>query len=184
MTIKKFDIIEYKKKYFRDRIYVSFEDIFNHFRSIGIKEMTIDYTQPIELLKLVADKLFFYKSEVASIKNLFYQENFIYQDIKTESQVNSYLSRLINEKTNRVLVFIDDFSKKNSKKNISVESQKELINNINNDIIYLSDNILLLKNSLFLPLLWQKKDNIKEAINKLTDNNKYILSNKWDFNNE
>ena len=184
MTFKNLNLIEYKKKYFSDKIYVSYTKILDHFRSIGIQKISLDYTQPIELLKLVADKLIFYNSDVASIKNLFYQESFTYQDFKVESQVNSYLTRLINEKVNRLLIFIGNFSKKNSQKKITIESQNELVSNIDNDVIYLSDNIILLKYSLFLPLLWQNKDNLKEAINKLTENSVYILSNKWDFNNE
>tara|TARA_B100001093_G_C26746873_1_gene979245 strand:+ start:774 stop:1343 length:570 start_codon:yes stop_codon:yes gene_type:complete len=188
MDIK--NITNYKKMFFNDQIYVSHNEIFDHFRNYSITnnlkigDISNNYFNygPIELLKLICDKVFFYKSKNPSIKNLLYKENLFYQDFNNEIQLESYIQRLINEKVNRVLVFINNFPNRNCKRKITKNNKVELINNLNNDIIYLSDNIILLRHETFLPLLWTCKNDFDIQIKKLSLST-YFLKDKWDFSN-
>ena len=84
---------------------------------------------------------------------------------------------------NRMLIFTGNFSNKNNTKLISLEQKEELINNINNDIIYLSDNIILIRYQVFLPWLWKCRSNPIEQLDNLKVT-KYYLQNKWNFSNE
>ena len=61
-----------------------------------------------------------------------------------------------------------------------MKQKEELINNMDNDIIYLSDNIILIRYQIFLPWLWKcRSDPINQL--KLLDSSTYHLQNKWIF---
>ena len=193
------NLLYYKNRYFGDRIFVSNDELINDFRNNGIKinrkineNIIIDYNQldSIELLKLICDKVFFFQEEDvknSSIKNMLYKDKLIYQDFYKISQIESYLYRLINEKVNRTLIFTDLFSDKNNPNNITLEQKTELINNLDNDIIYLSDNIILITYKVYLPWLWEcrkEKINYLKKLSKIDSSIKtYYLKNKWDFKN-
>ena len=113
---------------------------------------------------------------------MLYQRELFYQDFKNESQIESYLYRLINEEVNRLLIFINDFDNKNCLNKITKQQKEELINNMDNDIIYLSDNIILLRYQTFLPWLWECKINPFDKLKNLPLKI-YSLENKWDFSN-
>ena len=181
----------YKKKYFSDKIFTSSNDLLDHFRNFGIKnnltinEENIKYKDydAIDLLSILSDKVFFYKVKSSSIKNMLYQNKLFYQVFDKESQIESYLYRIINEKINRLLIFTGEFKNKNNPKLISIDQKKELINNIDNDIIYISDNIILIRYQVFLPWLWKCRINPIEQLDNLKVT-KYYLKNKWNFSNE
>jgi hypothetical protein len=181
----------YKKKYFSDKIFISSSELLDHFRNTGIQnnlminDLNINYKNydPIDLFKILSDKVLFYKVESSSIKNMLYANKLFYQVFEKECQIESYLYRVINEKVNRMLIFTGNFSNKNNTKLISLEQKEELINNINNDIIYLSDNIILIRYQVFLPWLWKCRSNPIEQLDNLKVT-KYYLQNKWNFSNE
>ena len=91
-------------------------------------------------------------------------------------------TKLINENVDRVIIFTGKFQDKNNINNITLENKKELLENMNNDIIYLSNNIILLRNTVFLSWLWKCRkdpfDNLKLLENKYSF---YYLKNKWNF---
>jgi len=182
------DLDFYKKKYFEDKIFISSKELLDHFRNTGIKDnfqislenSTFQNYNSIDLLKIVSDTVFFYNVESSSIKNMLYQNKLYYQVFTKESQIESYLYRLIREDTNRVLVFAGEFTNKNNPKLITIKQKEELINNMDNDIIYLSDNIILIRYQMFLPWLWKcRSDPINQL--KLLDSSTYHLQNKWIF---
>lgn len=181
----------YKNFYFNDKLIVSNKQLYDDFRNIGIKnnfkiddKKSNNYLEydSLELLKLLSDKLFFYKVDSQSIKNMLYQNGLFYQDFKSSKQIESFFYRLINEDVNRVLIFTNNFGDKNNHKNITKEQKEELINNIDNDVIYLSDNIILVRHSVFLPYLWTCKDEELESLKNISESI-YFLKNKWDFTN-
>ena len=100
----------YKKKYFSDKIFTSSNDLLDHFRNFGIKnnltinEEDIKYKDydAIDLLNILSDKVFFYKVKSSSIKNMLYQNKLFYQVFDKESQIESYLYRIINENRNNL----------------------------------------------------------------------------------
>lgn len=181
----------YKNFYFNDKLIVSSKELYDNFRNIGIKNSYkiddnksnnyLEYDS-LDLLKLLFDKVFFYKVDSQSIKNMLYQNGLFYQDFKNSNQIESFFYRLINEDINRVLIFTNNFSNKNNPIKITKEQKEELINNIDNDVIYLSDNIILVRHNIFLPYLWTCK---KEELNSLKNISEsiYFLENKWDFSN-
>jgi hypothetical protein len=191
------DLVYYKKKYFTNNIVVTKNELLNDIRNIGLKENkkinqnNLDYQSisSINLLKIICDKLFFYNDDKFnnSIKNMLYKNSLFYQDFRQEKQIESYLYRLINEKINRTLIFIGNFSNKNHQNKISKDSIIELINNMDNDIIYLSTQIILIRYQVYLPWLWHCRINPFEYLknlNKIDNTIKiYYLKNKWDFNN-
>lgn len=189
------DLIYYKKVYFSDNIFVSTNEILEDFRTIGIKNrrkinenFTGEYNElkSTDLLKLLSDKIFFYQNENVknnSIKNMLYSNNLIYQDFYKVNNIESYLYRLINENINRTLIFIGEFSNKNCPSRISKIQKDELINNIDNDVIYLNNNIILIKYKVYLPWLWKCRKNTFENLNNLDNISIYHLKNKWDFSN-
>ena len=185
------DLIYYKNKYFDNYCVISNNYLLDDIRNYGLKDNkqisdeNIEYSSidSIDLLKIVCDKVFFYKVETQSIKNMLYQRELFYQDFKNDSQIESYLYRLINEEVNRVLIFINNFDNKNCPNKITNQQKEELINNINNDIIYLSDNIILIRYQVFLPWLWKCRSNPIEQLDNLKVT-KYYLQNKWNFSNE
>lgn len=184
------DLIYYKNKYFENYCVISNNYLLDDIRNNGLKdnkqirEDNIKYSSidSIDLLKIVCDKVFFYKVETQSIKNMLYQRELFYQDFKNESQIESYLYRLINEEVNRVLIFINNFDNKNCPNKITNQQKEELINNMDNDIIYLSDNIILLRYQSFLPWLWECKINPFDKLKNLSLKI-YSLENKWNFSN-
>ena len=193
------NLVYYKKKYFNDNIFISKNEILNDIRNIGLKENKkvnkdiIDYQilSSIEILKIISDKVFFFnknnKNESKSIKNMLYQNSIFYQDFNKESQIESYLYRLINEEINRTLIFFDNFSEKNCPNRISKVCIIELINNMDNDIIYLSDQIILIRQQVYLPWLWNCRKNPFLYLKNLPILDKkittYRLKNKWNFSN-
>lgn len=182
------DLDFYKKKYFEDKIFISSKELLDNFRNIGIKEnfqISVNYCNfqdynSIDLLKIVSDTVFFYNVESPSIKNMLYQTKLYYQVFTKEVQIESYLYRLIRENTNRVLVFTGEFTNKNNPKLITIKQKEELINNMDNDIIYLSDNIILVRYQVFLPWLWKCRNNPINQLKKLNAS-MYHLENKWNF---
>ena len=155
------------------------------FVSCIINESNINYKNyhPLDLLKILSDRVLFYNVESSSIKNMLYANKLFYQVFEKECQIESYLYRVINEKVNRMLIFTGNFSCKNNAKLISIEQKEELINNINNDIIYLADNIILIRYQVFLPWLWKCRSNPIEQLENLNVK-KYNLKNKWSFSND
>ena len=190
------DLNYYKKVYFADNIFVSTNEILEDFRTNGIKnnrkindKFNNKYSElkSTELLKLLCDKIFFYQDENiknSSIKNMLYSNNLIYQDFYKVSNIESYLYRLINENINRTLIFIGKFADKNCPNRVLNTQKEELIDNLDNDIIYLNDNIILIKYKVYLPWLWKCRENTFENLNNLDNNiTIYHLKNKWNFSN-
>jgi len=191
------DLIYYKKNYFNNNVFVTKNELLNDIRNIGLKENKkinkdmLDYNSisSIELLKIISDKVFFYNDNKSnsSIKNMLYQNYLFYQDFHQETQIESYLYRLINEKINRTLIFVGNFSNKNHQDRISKDSILELRNNMDNDIIYLSTQIILIRYQVYLPWLWECRKNPFEYLknlNKIDNKIKiYYLKNQWNFNN-
>lgn len=185
------NFLKYKKKYFTDEIIISNFDILDHFRNFGIKnnystsDLEVDYEfyETYDLLNLICDKIFFYEVSSSSIKNMFYGKNLFYNDFDRPIQIESFLYRLLNEKTNRILILFGDFDEKNSFTKISNDSKRELIDNLDNDAIYLSENIILLRYQSFLPLLWKCKQDPIQKISGLKISI-YNLKNKWNFSNK
>ena len=193
------NLLYYKNRYFSDKLFISKYELLDDFRNNGIKinrkindDISGNYNQleSIELLRLICDKVFFFQDKDiknSSIKNMLYKDKLIYQDFYQISQIESYLYRLINDKVNRTLIFTGIFSDKNNPDNITLEQKTELINNLDNDIIYLSDNIILITYKVYLPWLWDcRKDKINylKKLSKLDSSIKtYYLKNKWDFKN-
>ena len=188
----------FKNKYFSNQLLISKMELLDYFRNEGmtknykINPDITDYNllSSIDLIKLISDKVFFFnksKEQNTSIKNMLYGNKIYYQDFQKELQIESYLYRLINEKINRVLIFVNNFSKKNSSHNISKEQKQELINNMDNDIIYLSDQIILIRYQVYLPFLWNCRKEPFEYLKNVSnlDNTikTYHLKNKWDFTN-
>ena len=70
---------------------------------------------------------------------------------------------------------------------ITIEQKTELINNLDNDIIYLSSNIILIRYQVYLPWLWVCRinpfENLKNLSNLDSNINTYYLKNKWNFMN-
>ena len=176
------DLNLYKKKYFENELFVDPKEIINHFRNIGIKE-EYKNLETIELIKIICDKIFFYNVESQSIKNMLYQNKLFYQDFKKESQIESFLYRLIRENVNRVLIFTGEFSNKNNPKLISKSQINELIKNMDNDIIFLSDNIILVRYQVFLPWLWKCREEPIRKLKELDKFNIYYLKDTWNFSN-
>lgn len=179
------DLNIFKTKYFDDMILVKNEKIYSKIRNEILVDNFNDYVNKssIDILKLICDKVFFYgENKNQSIKNMLYGNQIIYQDFNKESMIESYLYRLINENVDRVLIFINKFQDKNNINNITFENKKELLKNMNNDIIYLSDNIILLRNTVFLSWLWKCRKNpflnLKLLETRFTS---YHLKNKWEF---
>jgi hypothetical protein len=191
------DLIYYKKNYFNNNVFVTKNELLNDIRNIGLKENKkinkniLDYNSisSIDLLKIISDKVFFYDDDKSnsSIKNMLYQNYLFYQDFHQETQIESYLYRLINEKINRTLIFVGNFSNKNHQDRISKDSILELRNNMDNDIIYLSTQIILIRYQVYLPWLWGCRKNPFEYLknlNKIDNKIKiYYLKNHWTFNN-
>ena len=190
------DLLYYKNKYFENNIFILKKKLLDDFRNNGIKENKqinnnyINYYQlnSMDLLKLISDKVFFFKTENNnSIKNMLYQNKIFYQVFNQESQLESYLYRLINESVNRTLIFIEKFSNKNHPNRISKESIEELINNMDNDIIYLSNQIILIRYQVYLPWLWECRNNPFQYLKKLNNLDSkiktYHLLHQWDFDN-
>ena len=191
------DLIYYKKNYFNNNVFVTKNELLNDIRNIGLKENKkinkniLDYNSisSIDLLKIISDKVFFYNDDKSnsSIKNMLYQNYLFYQDFHQETQIESYLYRLINEKINRTLIFVGNFSNKNHQDRISKDSILELRNNMDNDIIYLSTQIILIRYQVYLPWLWECRINPFEYLknlNKIDNKIKiYYLKNHWTFNN-
>ena len=185
------NLLYYKNKYFENEILVNKNEILDHFRNFGIKNNysidsdyeSIDYLRynSIDLLKIVCDKLFFFKVDNQSIKNLMYKFGLIYQDFKNENQIESYLYRLVREKQNRVLIFTGSFDIRNSEKKITDIMKNELIQNLNHDVIFLSKNIILIRHQIFLSWLWKCRENPIENLYEFND--KYFLENQWNFSN-
>ncbi len=179
---------DYKKLYFKDKIFVSHFEILDHYRNFGIKSDREKNYSSTELIKLICDKCFFFKVNSSSIKNMFYTEKIPYHDFTDCNQIERYFYRLIQDHVNRVLVMTGKFCNKNCKSKVSENSKNELINNLDNDVIYLSENIILLRHQTFLSLLWKCKafcyanDLISEIEN--LNFSIYYLKNKWDFCNE
>tara|TARA_E500000178_G_C16898947_1_gene697137 strand:- start:503 stop:1057 length:555 start_codon:yes stop_codon:yes gene_type:complete len=182
------DLLYYKKKYFKDNIFITTNQILDDLRNNGLKNNKkaselVDYSNlnSIELIKLVSDKIFFFNNNDSnSIKNMLYGNNLIYQDFNKVEQLESYLYRLINESINRTLIFVGNFSNKNSYNRISKESINELIKNMDNNIIYLSDQIILIRYQIYLSLLWECRNKPFDYLKTLPS---YKLKNKWDFSN-
>jgi hypothetical protein len=199
------NLLHYKNIYFPNQLFISQNDLLDNFRNIGIKnnhsinpEINNQYNEfkSIDLLKLVSDKVFFFQDNLniknSSIKNMLYQNNLFYQDFYKTSNIESYLYRLINENVNRTLIFFtegeqNEFAQKNNINNITVEQKTELINNLDNDIIYLSSNIILIRYQVYLPWLWICRinpfENLKNLSNLDSNINTYYLKNKWNFMN-
>ena len=166
------NLLYYKKNYFNEKIFITKTELLDDFRNIGLKnnkkvnDTIKNYSDlsSIDILKLITDKIFFFNNnDTNSIKNMLYGNNLIYQDFKNNKQLESFIYRLINEQVNRTLIFIGNFSNKNSPKKIKVESIKELI-----------------RYQIYLPLLWECNNN---PFNFLRNEHSYKLKNKWDFSN-
>ena len=199
------NLLHYKNIYFPNQLFISQNDLLDNFRNIGIKnnhsinpEINNQYNEfkSIDLLKLVSDKVFFFQDNLniknSSIKNMLYQNNLFYQDFYKTSNIESYLYRLINENVNRTLIFFtegeqNEFAQKNNISNITIEQKTELINNLDNDIIYLSSNIILIRYQVYLTWLWVCRinpfENLKNLSNLDSNINTYYLKNKWNFMN-
>jgi hypothetical protein len=197
------NLLHYKNIYFSNQLFISQNDLLDNFRNIGIKnnhsinpEITNRYNEfkSIDLLKLISDKVFFFQDDPniknSSIKNMLYQNKLFYQDFYKISNIESYLYRLINENVNRTLIFFttgkyNEFAQKNNMNNITPEQKIELINNLDNDIIYLSSNIILIRHQVYLPWLWTCRynpfENLKNLSNSCNNIRTYYLENKWDF---
>lgn len=183
------NLLYYKKNYFNEKIFITKTELLDDFRNIGLKnnkkinDKINNYSDlsSIDILKLISDKIFFFNNkDTNSIKNMLYGNNLTYQDFKTKKQLETFIYRLINEQVNRTLIFIGNFSDKNSPKKIRVESIKELINNMDNNIIYLSEKIILIRYQIYLPLLWECNNN---PFDFLSNQPSYKLKNTWDFSN-
>jgi len=126
------NLLHYKNIYFSDQLFISQNDLLDDFRNIGIKnnhsinpEINNLYNESksIDLLKLISDKVFFFQDDPniknSSIKNMLYQNKLFYQDFYKNSNIESYLYRLINENVNRTLIFFtegkcNEFAHKNN----------------------------------------------------------------------
>lgn len=179
------DLNFFKNKYFKNNIIIKSSKIYKEIRNNILVNESNEYTKlsTIEIFKLISDKFFFYgNNKNQSIKNMLYGNTIPYQDFTKETQIESYLYRMLNDSTDRVMIFINKFSDKNNPNNINYDQKKELLENMNNDIIYLSNNIILLKNNVFLPWLWKCTNepfiNLKLLENKFST---YYLRNKWTF---
>jgi|UniRef100_A0A6C0IWF5 hypothetical protein len=199
------NLLHYKNIYFSDQLFISQNDLLDDFRNIGIKnnhsinpEINNLYNESksIDLLKLISDKVFFFQDDPniknSSIKNMLYQNKLFYQDFYKNSNIESYLYRLINENVNRTLIFFtegkcNEFAHKNNMNNITLPQKIELINNLDNDIVYLSSNIILIRHQVYLPWLWTCRDNpfenLKNLSNSYNNIKTYYLKNKWNFMN-
>ena len=183
--ISSIDLNIFKTKYFDNIILIKNEIIYAKIRNIILVENWKEYIEKssIDILKLICDKVFFYGSHKnQSIKNMLYGNKVFYQDFNKESMIESYLYRLINENIDRVLIFNGVYQDKNNINNITFENKKELLENLNNDIIYLSNNIILLRNTVFLSWLWKCRNNPFENLKLLESKfSYYYLQNKWNF---
>lgn len=178
------DLNIFKAKYF-DKILVKNEELYSKIRNEILVDEYEEYIKKssIDILKLICDRVFFYGNfKNQSIKNMLYGNSIIYQDFNKESMIESYLYRLINENVDRVLIFINKFQDKNNFNNITTENKIELLKNMNNDIIYLSDNIILLRKNVFLSWLWKcRKDPFINLAKLNIKYSTYYLENKWNF---
>jgi len=187
--ISSIDLNIFKNKYFDNLIIVKNEIIYAKIRNTILVENYKDYIErtSIEILKLICDKVFFYRQNSSqnvnqSIKNMLYGNKVFYQDFNKGSMIESYLYRLINENVDRVLIFNGIYQNKNNINNITIENKIELLRNLDNDIIYLSDNIILLRNTVFLPWLWKCRENSFTNLKLLESRfSSYYLKNKWNF---
>ena len=179
------DLNYFKNKYFKNQIFIKNEDIFKKIRDdlmVRNKDEYINLSS-IDLFGLICDKILFYTPHYnQSLKSMLYDNKLKYLHYSDEKKLEKYIYRIINENVNRLLILTDRFSDKNDYKAISLESKIELMENMNNDIIYLSNNIILIKNTVFLSWLWKCRNEPIKQLDLLKNKFKsYHLKNKWIF---
>lgn len=180
------DLIFFKKKYFDNEIIVTNNQIYDMIRNRIFIEERNEYAKidSIEILKLISDRVFFFTTNNDSklLKNLLWKKGLKYMNFEKNSEIEWYLYKIINDSCDRLLVFNLNSNLTFSNNKISYNQKRELLKNLNNDIIYLSNNIILLKSKVFLPWLWKCKNDPFGELKKLEIKfETFYLEDKWNF---